>query len=211
MKHLCSILASFIMISCVSNKLQNNIEDEYLSEKKGTFHRDNFIIITGCSGGGKSTLLSGLSRKGYLVVPEPGRQIVKEQESIGGYGLPWENLDHFLELALSRYIFQYNSQKEKQKYVFFDRGILDSFQLKASQASHFEKAAKKYRYNLKVFMLPPWLEIYKSDSERKHSFEDAVQEYEELLIKYKKFGYEVILVPKMEVKKRIDFILAQTK
>ena len=96
----------------------DNIEDEYLSEKKDIFHRDNFIIITGCSGGGKSTLLSGLSRKGYLVVPEPGRQIVKEQESIGGYGLPWENLDHFLELALSRYIFQYNSQKEKQKHVF---------------------------------------------------------------------------------------------
>jgi predicted ATPase len=207
MKHIFFILASFVMISCVTNKPHNNIEDEYLSEKKEIFHRDNFIIITGCSGGGKSTILSGLSRKGYLVVPEPGRQIVKEQESIGGYGLPWKNLDHFLELALSRYIFQYNSQKEKQKYVFFDRGILDSVQLKSSQARHFEKAAEKYRYNLKVFMLPPWLEIYKSDSERKHSFEDAVKEYEELLIKYKKFGYEVILVPKMEVKKRVDFIL----
>ena len=41
-------------------------------------------------------------------------RLLKEQESIGGYGLPWKNLDHFLELALSRNIFQYNSQKEKQ-------------------------------------------------------------------------------------------------
>jgi tRNA(Arg) A34 adenosine deaminase TadA len=33
----------------------------------------SFHIITGCSGGGKSTLLSELEKRGYRVFPEPGR------------------------------------------------------------------------------------------------------------------------------------------
>ena len=44
-----------------------------------------------------------------------------------------------------------------------------------------------------------------------HSFKDTVKEYEELLIKYKDFGYEIFIVPKDSVKKRVDFILSIAK
>ena len=40
---------------------------------------DRFVIISGCSGGGKSTLLAELARRGYRVVEEPGRRIVAEE------------------------------------------------------------------------------------------------------------------------------------
>ena len=36
---------------------------------------DRFVVISGCSGGGKSTLLSELGRRGYGTVEEPGRRI----------------------------------------------------------------------------------------------------------------------------------------
>jgi energy-coupling factor transporter ATP-binding protein EcfA2 len=39
---------------------------------------DRFVVISGSSGGGKSTLLVELSRCGYAVAEESGRRIVKE-------------------------------------------------------------------------------------------------------------------------------------
>ena len=45
---------------------------------------EKFITISGCSGGGKSTLLSELNRRGYPVVEEPGRRIAAQQLQNGG-------------------------------------------------------------------------------------------------------------------------------
>lgn len=63
--------------------------------------------------------------------------------------------------------------------------------------------------------MPPWEEIFASDAERKHDFQSAKKEFDELLIKYKNFGYETVLIPKVSVRERADFILeklgAQTK
>ena len=39
---------------------------------------DRFVVITGCSGGGKSTLLDELGRRGHATIEEPGRRIVRE-------------------------------------------------------------------------------------------------------------------------------------
>lgn len=185
------------------------IENAYLNETNFPVVKNNYVIISGCSGGGKSTLLSELASRGYSVVLEPGRQIVKEQTAINGNALPWINLEKFLDLALSRYLFQFNSQKEQQQIVFFDRGIIDSVQLHTLQPEYFQNAAKNFRYNRLVFLVPPWEEIFTGDTERKHSFESAKKEFDELLIKYKNFGYETVLVPKISVKERADFILAK--
>src|ERR1700730_15527752 len=40
---------------------------------------DLFVVMSGCSGGGKSTLLTELGRRGYMTVEEPGRRIVKDE------------------------------------------------------------------------------------------------------------------------------------
>ncbi|WP_342236107.1 AAA family ATPase, partial [Inquilinus sp. OTU3971] len=50
---------------------------------------DRFVVISGCSGGGKSTLLAELGRRGHEVVEEPGRRIVKQERETGGRALPW--------------------------------------------------------------------------------------------------------------------------
>lgn len=199
-----------ILLGCLimnPNISAENLEDNYLSETSFPIVKNNYVVISGCSGGGKSTLLSELVNRGYSVVLEPGRQIVKEQTAIGGDALPWINLNKFLELALSRYLFQFNSQRESHKFIFFDRGIIDAVQLDPSQPEYFQHAAKNFRYNRLVFLVPPWEEIFKGDKERKHGFESAKKEFDELLIKYKNFGYETVLIPKIAVKERVDFIL----
>ncbi|MBN9554045.1 MAG: AAA family ATPase, partial [Alphaproteobacteria bacterium] len=49
----------------------------------------NFIAISGCSGGGKSTLLDALRQRGFTVVEEPGRRVVRHEIETGGNALPW--------------------------------------------------------------------------------------------------------------------------
>lgn len=183
------------------------LEDTYLNKVSFPVFNANYIVISGCSGGGKSALITELAGRGYSVVFEPGRQIVKEQTAIGGDALPWIDLQKFLDLALSRYLFQYNSQKERVEFVFFDRGIVDALQIDLSQPKYFENAAKTFRYHKLIFLVPPWKEIFASDTERKHNFESAKKEFDEILIKYKNLGYETVLVPKLSVQERADFIL----
>jgi acyl-CoA thioesterase II len=50
---------------------------------------ENFVTISGCSSGGKSTLLVELRRRGFATIDEPGRRIVAEELKRGGRALPW--------------------------------------------------------------------------------------------------------------------------
>lgn len=194
----------FFLVINIRGEVMENV---YLNETNFPISRKNYVVISGCSGGGKSTLLSELERRGYSIVLEPGRQIVKEQHAIEGDALPWINPRKFLDLVLSRYIYQFNSQEQTDQFIFFDRSIIDALQLDFFQPKYFQNAAHNFRYNRLVFLVPPWPEIFTNDAERKHDFESAVKEFDELLIKYKNFGYEILLIPKVSVSDRADFIL----
>ena len=50
---------------------------------------ENFVTISGCSGGGTSTLLAEFQRRGFATIEEPGRRIVGEELNRGGSALPW--------------------------------------------------------------------------------------------------------------------------
>jgi hypothetical protein len=49
---------------------------------------NRFVAISGCSSGGKSTLLAELGRRGHATVEEPGRRIVKQELAGEGSALP---------------------------------------------------------------------------------------------------------------------------
>jgi predicted ATPase len=177
--------------------------------------RNNFHVITGCSGGGKSTIIKALRVRGFHCVDEAGRQIVREQLQIGGDGVPWQNQEKFRELLLSRYMFVFEQTRESIRPVFFDRAIPEivGFSRVSSTPTppHISAAAQIYRYAPKVFMVPPWKEIFRNDDERRHSFEDGVREYDLLLQIYPECGYELVEVPKAPVAERIDFILCHIR
>ena len=170
--------------------------------------RDNFILISGCSGSGKSSLLSELARRGYRTFEEPGRQIVKEQLHIGGDALPWANAGKFIDQVISRAMHQMITAWRSGDVAFFDRGIIDAVTaLERMSAPHVISVREKYRYNRKVFLSPPWFEIFGNDSERRHSFADAVQEYEALESAYPRHGYEIVPLPKVGEGERADFVV----
>ena len=56
-------------------------------------------------------------------------------------------------------------------------------------------------------MAPPWPELFETDAERRHTFEDSKAEYDRLLISYETHGHKIVLIPKQPVERRADFIL----
>jgi predicted ATPase len=173
--------------------------------------RDRLVVISGCSGGGKSMLLDALAARGFRTFAEPGRQIVKEQTAIGGDALPYVNDRAFGELCISRTINGMIEAAGAQDYVFFDRALIDPIayfdHAGLDVPAHWTRAAERFRFNAKVFLVPPWPEIFANDEERKHSFDEALAQYKTLPLTYERFGYAPVIVPKAPVADRADFIL----
>lgn len=57
------------------------------------------VVISGCSGGGKSALLAEVSSSGYALFEDPSRPNVKEQLTCAGDGLPWLDEGGIAELC----------------------------------------------------------------------------------------------------------------
>src|SRR6266446_7116005 len=143
--------------------------------------RENFFVLTGCSGAGKSTIIEALRARGFLCLDEPGRKIVEEQLLCGGSATPWQDLRKFGELLFSRYVRLFEQVTDRIQPVFFDRALPEvitiSRFLNLPVPERHLMAVKEHRYARKVFITPPWPEIFKTDRERRHSFEDALAEY----------------------------------
>jgi len=174
---------------------------------------DRFVVLSGCSGGGKSTLLTALERRGFIVFEEPGRQIVKEQQFLTGNTLPWTDPLQFVELSVSRSIHQMALAARGDQRSFLDRGIVDAISflehLCLPVPLHLENAVKQLRYHRRVFIAPPWPEIFAADAERRHSFDEAKAQYSSLLRTYERLGYSLVELPKIDVESRVEFVVGQ--
>ena len=171
---------------------------------------ENFVVISGCSGGGKSTLLEELAQQGHAVVPEPGRRIVADEMNGDGRALPWVDLHAFARRAVAMAIGDREAVRNTPGWVFFDRGLIDAAAAleHASGTPALAGLGGLHRYHHRVFLTPPWPEIYHQDDERPHGFDAAIEEYERLLTAYEGLGYATIIVPKLGVKDRAAFVLA---
>jgi predicted ATPase len=66
---------------------------------------------------------------------------------------------------------------------------------------------RSHRYHPSVFLAPPWPEIYVTDNERRHSVDAGIAEYQRLVDAYPVLGYEVTILPKIDVLERAEFVL----
>jgi predicted ATPase len=170
---------------------------------------DLFVVISGCSSGGKSTLLAELRRCGYQTVQEPGRRIVKEEMLGNGLALPWVNEVAFARRAIALSLADRAAASCNDRWVFFDRGLIDA----AAALEHLTgepvltAIGRTHRYHQRVFLAPPWPEIYETDRERRHDLDAAVAEYQRLVDVYPALGYQAIILPKVSVCERAVFVL----
>lgn len=175
--------------------------------------KNNFFILTGGPGSGKSSLLSLIEETGLLCVPEVARILIKDQLEKGGNALPWGDLTTYSRLMMEYSVADYEENLSREETVFFDRGIPDTIgYLKLighSVPKEFLEYAQKYRYNSQVFILPPWKEIYVNDIERKQSFKEAEETYDALLKTYQELKYQPIVVERTTIGRRLDFVLSK--
>lgn len=174
-------------------------------------HAADHVILSGCSGGGKSTLLLELAQRGFATVPEPGRRIVAEERRGDGKALPWVDMEAFARCALALAAQDRAMVAGHTGWVFFDRGLID-----AAVALHHaagvppaETLADTPRFHREVFLTPPWPEIYHADAERQHDMSEAEAEHQRLLTAYEALGYETVILPKTGVQARAGFLLSR--
>ena len=169
-----------------------------------------FILITGCSGGGKSTLLEALAAAGHRVVPEPGRRIVRDGLASGDQSaLPWVDVEAFARRAIALSTSDLEAMRSEPGLVFFDRGLIDAavgFH-HASSVPLAETLGSTRSYADPVFLAPPWPELFQTDGERRHDFSEAVAEYERLRAALSQLRYDVRPLPKISVAERVSFVM----
>jgi len=170
-----------------------------------------FFVLTGGPGSGKSTLIEALANAGYAHSVEAGRGVIQAQRAIGGAALPWRDPLAFAELMLCWEMRSYAIAGAQPGPVFFDRGVPDVLGylrlLNLPVPPHMEKAAELFRYNRRVFIAPPWPDIFRQDGERRQDFDEAVRTYEAMVATYGAYGYELMELPRASIADRLRFVL----
>lgn len=173
---------------------------------------NRLFVLTGGPGSGKTSLVEALASSGLACAPEAGRAIIQDQVAIGGSALPWADRRAFADLMLGWELRSHRMARAAQGPVIFDRGVPDvAGYLRLCGLSvppHVDRAVRLFRYNRRVFIAPPWREIFRRDSERKQTWAEAVRTYEVMMETYAAYGYELVPLPCVSVAERVAFVRA---
>ena len=140
---------------------------------------------------------------------EPGRRIVREELACGGRALPWIDLAAFAQRALEVARADLITAADWAGLVFFDRGIIDAAAAlqHATSKPVLSELGTVRPYRSTAFLTPPWPELFASDAERRHGWNEAVAEYSRLQRAYSGLGYRTIILPRISVSERADLVL----
>lgn len=172
---------------------------------------ENRFVITGGPCAGKTTLIDALRGAGFVSSAEAGRQIIRDQTRIEGEALPWRDRALYAEVQLAWELRAYDALAGHDGPVFFDRGIPDVIGYLRLEGlpvpAHMLRAAEDLRYARRVFLCPPWPEIFARDAERRQTPEVAERTCASMIETYAGLGYELVEVPKVPIEARLRFIL----
>jgi len=174
---------------------------------------DHLHVITGGPGSGKTSLIEALAAKGIHQMPEAGRAIIQDQVDIGGTALPWDDHEAFAMLMLAWEMRSYREAMRAPGPIIFDRGIPDvigylrlcGLPVPATAL----RAAEQRRYACRVFIAPPWPEIFEQDAERKQTLPEAEATFHAMADAYSSLDYELVTLPLASVNERVRFVCEQ--
>ncbi|MBL7700370.1 MAG: AAA family ATPase [Chitinophagaceae bacterium] len=169
--------------------------------------KPNFFVFTGAPGAGKTTLLTALEQHDIAHIHETAREVIRSRKL--------QNLPPrpdpvtFAKLLFEKDVENFISNSFRNEILLFDRSFPDSAaMLREADENSFKEIEEQInlrRFNNKVFIAPPYREIYTTDEERDQSFEDAVTVYDKLYRWYESCGYELIILPRVSVGERVNF------
>lgn len=172
-------------------------------------------VITGGPGSGKTVVINHLELLGHNCVPEISRSVTNEAKKKGIDQLFLTDPLLFSQKLLAGRLQQFKEGNDaKVSMIFYDRGMPDVTAymdyIGSEYNKKFEQPCFKYAYD-NVFIMPAWEEIYTKDNERYETFEQAQLIDTYLRDGYKKYGYNVIEVPKDSIENRASFIINYLK
>ena len=175
-------------------------------------HKPNFFVFTGGGGTGKTALIRHLQTGGELVVDENIRAVIREQAAAGGSAVPWTDPKACCDLTTAHDIADFDRLRDETRRVFFDRGLMDMYGANGVPPSPvLVEAVRERRYNSRVFVFPPWREIYGTDSERREDWSRMEAVFGQILSTLPELGYEPVVVPKVSVAERAAFVMERTE
>lgn len=171
----------------------------------------NGYVITGAPCSGKTSVIEGLSRRGWIVVPEAARAYIDSQLNLG-YTLEEIKSDI---LSFEQHILYAKVKIEKglskTQAVFLDRAIPDSiayFQLEGLDWTEPLAYSRMFRYK-KIFLFDQL--AFEKDAVRSENHVQA-EHIESLLEQcYRDLGYPIMRVPALPIDQRIEFVLAHIR
>lgn len=150
-------------------------------------------------------LIEELARRGHRVVREPGRRIIADVRAGRGGALPWDDPAAFARCAVAMSVADHQGARG---LTFFDRGVVDAaVALEACAGESAADLVARHRYD-RLFLAPPWPDIYETDADRRHSLEKALADHERVAAAYRVAGYHALTLPRDTVTARADFVLA---
>ena len=169
--------------------------------------RTNWYVITGAPCSGKTAVISALEQLGYPVVHEVARAYIDEELQKGKSIAKIKSDVLFFERHILYKKIEIEKSLSKDATVFLDRGVPDSigyYILEGLYPDEPIQQSKQNRYK-KIFFFERLL--FEKDGVR--SEDDKIAAELDRIIKesYHMLGYDIISVPILTVKDRVDFIL----
>lgn len=183
-----------------------SVPEDGLGAQKNT----KWVVITGASCSGKSTVICELLNLGCQCVPEVARDHFLEQIGKGVKSAEIRLKEGEFQLEVTRKKLKIESALNPDDVVFLDRGMPDSityYRRAGLDPNAAEVECTNFRYEY-VFLFQQL--AHEKDEVRNESEEENRLIQKWLKTDYESMGYEVIDVPVMPVKERVAFILKKT-
>ena len=143
-------------------------------------------VLTGSPGSGKTTLLQALQSE-YITCFEEVFRLLFLQAKDRGVDSPFRDEPQALsEEIIKGRVADFNASAASKIHLY-DRGIHDAiaylYVIQVEVPKHFIEIGQYHIYD-KVFILPPWEEIFANDQERIENFDEAEAIHNELIRTY---------------------------
>jgi predicted ATPase len=170
-------------------------------------------ILTGTPGSGKTTLLHALNDHGYDVVEEAATDIIHSEQLLGNKE-PWTDPSFIIKILELQQQREFSTTTASVDILLFDRSPICTYALciflgypvTQMLSEEITRTTLNKVFERHVFFTDNLGYIQKTDA-RKINLENAL-EFEKLHKDiYQQFGYQLIHIPAMNIKKRTDYII----
>jgi len=164
------------------------------------------VVLTGGPCCGKTTIIKELKKRGHNILNEAAREILTENIEIS-----------YEEIQKKIFIRQLKKETEitekTRDLIFLDRGHIDGIAYCQIKLGYIPEPLKSFdfrnQYDL-IFILD-LLPFEKDGLRIEKDKNEAKIIHDTIISAYQNFGYNIIIVPVMPIKERVDYILEKIK